>query len=79
MKVKVLELEKKLYDGEALKVLVPAVEGEMCLLPNHISIVTSLSAGRICIFRPDSDRPISIDVSGGICSFANNQAVFILE
>ncbi len=79
MKVKVLELDKKLYDGEALKVLVPAVEGEMCLLPNHISIVTSLGAGRICIFRPDSDRPISINVKGGICSFSDNNAVFILE
>lgn len=79
MKVKVLELEKKLFDGEASKVLVPAVEGEMCLLPNHISIVTSLTIGRICIFRPDSDRPISIDVKGGICSFSGNNAVFILE
>ena len=79
MKVKVLELEKKLFDGEASKVLVPAVDGEICLLPNHISIVTSLTVGRICVFRPDSDRPISIEVKGGICSFSDNKAVFILE
>ena len=79
MKAKVLELEKKLFDGDVTKIVVPAVEGEMCLLPNHISIMTFLKKGTLKVFRVDSDRPLLIDVKGGICSFANNQAIFVLN
>ena len=79
MKAKVLELEKKLFDGDVTKVVVPAAEGEMCLLPNHISIMTFLKKGTIKIFRVDSDRPLLFEVTGGICSFADNQAIFVLR
>ena len=78
MKVKVLELEKKLFDGEATKIVVPAIEGEMCLLPNHISIITSLKKGTIKIYRNEIERPVSIPINSGICSFSNNSAVFIV-
>lgn len=78
MNVKVLELEKKIFDGEAFKVIVPATEGEMCLLQNHISIITSLKKGVIKIYRDEIERPISVSVKSGICSFSNNSAVFIL-
>lgn len=78
MKVKVLELEKKIFDEEASKIIVPATEGEMCILPNHISIITSLKKGVIKIYRDGIERPVSVSVNSGICSFSNNSAVFIL-
>lgn len=78
MKVKVLELEKKIFDEEASKIIVPATEGEMCILPNHISIITSLKKGVIKIYRDGIERPVSVPVNSGICSFSNNSAVFIL-
>lgn len=79
MNVKVLMLGKKLFDGRAVKVIVPSVNGEMCLLPHHISIITQLQAGSIKVFRPDSDKPFSVDIAGGVCSFFNGTANFILE
>lgn len=78
MKVRVLELEKKLFDGEADKVIVPATEGEMCLLPNHISIITSMKSGKLKIYRKGIERPVSIPINSGVCSFSDNCAVFIL-
>ena len=78
MKVKVLELEKKLFDGDASKVVVPAIEGEMCLLPNHVSIITCLRKGIIKIYRNEIERPVSISINSGVCSFFNNSAVFIV-
>lgn len=78
MKAKVLKLENSLFDGEAIKIIVPATEGEMCILPNHISIFTSIRKGTIKIFRPNMDKHISIPVESGICSFSDNCAVFIL-
>ncbi len=76
--VKVLQLEKKLFDGEASKVVLPSINGEMCILPNHISIITSLKIGVIKIYRDDIEKPVFIDVDSGVCSFSNNSAVFIL-
>ena len=78
MKVKVLELEKKLFDGEADKIVVPAVEGEMCILPNHISIITSMKKGNLKIYRKGVERPLSIPVTSGVCSFSDDCALFIL-
>lgn len=78
MKAKVLELEKKIFDGDVTKVVVPAAEGEMCILPNHISIMTFLKKGTIKIFRVDGNRPLLFEISGGFFSFSNNQAIFIL-
>ncbi|MDR0677572.1 MAG: F0F1 ATP synthase subunit epsilon [Holosporaceae bacterium] len=79
MKAKVLKLDQKLFDGEVDKVVLPALEGEMCLLPHHISIITSLKPGTIKIFKPQAERFIAIVVEEGVCSFSNEEAVFILN
>lgn len=78
MRVKVLELEKKLFDGEANKIVVPAVKGEMCLLPNHISIITFMKKGILKIYQEEIEKPELIQVKSGICSFSSNCAVFML-
>lgn len=78
MRAKVLKLSEKLFDGEVVKIIVPSKEGEMCLLPNHMSIMTPLREGMIKIFRPGIERPISIPVNAGLCSFFDNTAIFIL-
>ncbi|MDR2794522.1 MAG: F0F1 ATP synthase subunit epsilon [Holosporaceae bacterium] len=79
MQAKVLTLGKELFNGEAVKVVVPAVNGEMCLLPNHISIITALRRGYIRVFRPMAERPIPIAIERGVCSFSDNSAIFIVE
>jgi F-type H+-transporting ATPase subunit epsilon len=79
LRAKVLKLEKKLFDGKAARVVLPAANGEMCILPNHMSIITSLKKGSIRIFKTDSECPTIIEIDGGICSFFNNEAVFILN
>ena len=79
MRAKVLELEKKIFDGDVTKIVVPAAGGEMCILPNHISIMTFLKRGTLKIFRPEGERPLTVSVDGGVCSFAENCAVFILN
>lgn len=78
MEVKVLTLEGKIFDGEATKVILPAVEGEMTLLPHHISIVTALQTGKLIIHRATKE-PFSTEINSGICCFSNNCASIILD
>ncbi|MDR1236385.1 MAG: F0F1 ATP synthase subunit epsilon [Holosporaceae bacterium] len=79
MIAKILKLDKKLFDGEAREVVLPAVEGEMCLLPNHISSVVMLKKGEIKVFKPTGEYPAVFEISGGVCSFFDNKAVFIVS
>jgi F-type H+-transporting ATPase subunit epsilon len=79
LKVKVLELEKKLFDGEVERVVLPAANGEMCLLPNHISIITTLKEGALKVFKPNSEYPLVVRLKGGICSFSSNKAIFLIK
>ncbi|MDR1375632.1 MAG: hypothetical protein LBJ45_02370 [Holosporaceae bacterium] len=79
MKAKVLVLEKKLFEGEVSRIVLSATDGEMCLLPHHAPLVTSLQKGQLKVFRLEGARPLIIKLIGGICSFRENNAVFLLE
>lgn len=79
MRAKILRLEKKLFDGEIMKAVLPAAAGEMCLLPRHISIMTPLKKGVVKVFTPDSESPVCIEISGGLCSFSENTATIIAD
>jgi F0F1-type ATP synthase epsilon subunit len=79
LRAKVLGLEEKLFDDEVNKIILPATNGEMCILKNHTSIVTSLKKGVIKIFRTANARPLVISIYRGVCSFHKNNAIIILE
>ncbi|MDR1361898.1 MAG: hypothetical protein LBJ16_01625 [Holosporaceae bacterium] len=79
LKAKILELGGELFNGEAVQIVVPSIGGDLCLMPNHQSIITALRRGYIKIFRPSIERPIAVSVAGGICSFSSNSAIFIVE
>jgi F0F1-type ATP synthase epsilon subunit len=79
LRTKILKLDKKLFDGEVAEVILPAVEGEMCVLPHHISCVVVLKKGDIKIFKPNGEYPVVFEINGGVFSFFNNEAISIVD
>ena len=79
MNVKILKLDKKLYDGEAAKLTLPTVRGQITILPNHISIMTNLSKGTISVKNAAATIIFSCEAEDGVCSFFANEAVVILK
>lgn len=80
MIAKILSPEKKIFDGYAKKIIVPGIDGELTLLPHHISFVTYMRPGSLTVFKDESNsRPIVIEVEGGVCSFVDNTAVIALS
>ena len=79
MRAKVLEIDKIIFDGEVSKVVLPAVNGEMCLLSKHIAIITAMQKGKLKIFKKNMDIPMIIDINHGLCSFSEDYAVFTLR
>lgn len=78
MKAKVLKIDKKLFDGEVVKIVIPAETGEMCVLPHHMQIITPMKAGDIRIYAPNAVRPTVMRVNGGIFAFSDEVATVML-
>ena len=79
MKAKVIKLDSKLFEGEVTKIVIPAIEGEVCILPHHMPLVTPMKSGVIKLYRPDVERSINIQISKGIFSFSKEEAVLLLD
>ena len=78
MQVKIFKSEEVVYEGEAAKVTVPAQNGEMTILPHHISIVTNLQRGRLIVFKNDGEK-FQTEIGGGVCSFSDDCVSVLAE
>jgi len=70
-KIEIINPEKSfLVKGDVLEVVVPAFEGEMGILKDHISIISFLKPGIIKVFSKSGDENYYIE--DGIIEFKNN-------
>ena len=70
-KLEIVNPEKSfLVKEDALEVVVPAFEGEMGILKDHISIISFLKPGIIKVFSKSGDENYYIE--DGIIEFKNN-------
>lgn len=58
------------YESEATAVKLPTPDGEIEILPNHMPLVSLLSAGEITII--DNDKIKLLATEGGIVEISNN-------
>ena len=70
-KIDIVNPEKSFLSKEdAIEVIVPAYEGEMGILKDHISIISFLKPGIIKIFSKSGDEKYYVE--DGIVEFKNN-------
>ena len=70
-KVEIVNPEKSFFSKEDVtEVIVPAFEGEMGILKDHISIISFLKPGIITIFTKSSEEKFFVE--DGIVEFKNN-------
>ena len=71
-KLEIVNPEKSFLSNENVsEVVVPAYEGEMGILKNHISIISFLKPGLVKVFETDSKEE-NYYVEDGIIEFKNN-------
>lgn len=58
------------YEAEASAVKLPTPDGEIEVLPNHMPLVSLLSAGEITIINDNTSKLIATE--GGVVEIANN-------
>ncbi|MCP4651363.1 MAG: hypothetical protein GY853_14955 [PVC group bacterium] len=73
MKVCVLNAKEVIYEGAAREVVLPADDGEMCVLDFHESFLYCLKQGMIRI-----DNQI-IPVKSGVARMKSNELIIMVE
>lgn len=69
--VSILTPQSEIFSGEADELLVPTVNGEIGILPNHVSLLTQIQPGELQI--KTGGKTQSIAIMGGYLEVANNQ------
>ena len=68
--VEIVSSEEWIYSGSAERVVVPAVMGEMGILPKHAPLITRLKPGEIRVLSKGEQQ--SFFISGGILEVQPN-------
>jgi len=77
IKLKIATPEKVIYEAEISQITLPTKMGEITILPNHLSLVSSLNPGEILIKKDKEEIPMV--VSGGFVEFNNNNLVILAD
>lgn len=81
MKTFTLEIrtpEKKLFNGQVTAITVRAVDGELGVLANHVSLATVLDVGRINYLAENGEKG-GIDSGGGFLLIDDGAATILCE
>ena len=74
MKVKIMSLERTIFEGKAQSVVVPSRAGEITILEDHAPLLTLLAKGEILI-----DNKRKIEVSEGILYCVDNNLIILVK
>lgn len=75
--LEIITPEKVIYKDEVNEVVVPTENGEIAILPNHISLLTQVNPGELIIKKGTGQQYLAI--TGGFLEVANNKISIIAE
>ncbi|HWB34162.1 MAG TPA: F0F1 ATP synthase subunit epsilon [Candidatus Paceibacterota bacterium] len=78
MHVVIAKVDEVFYDGEAHSMTVPAADGEMTVLGEHMPLITTLKPGIIVVRETEEGAPKEIAVEGGVLEVRREGATVIL-
>ena len=73
LNIKVITPEKVLFESDVYQVVVPTIEGEITILPEHLNLITKLTEGELKIKLTPKSGWEYVLIFGGILSVYNNQ------
>jgi F-type H+-transporting ATPase subunit epsilon len=77
IKFKIITPEHLVLEDEVEQVTLPTGDGEVTVLPNHISYIASLGSGEIVLKKKGKES--SLAVAGGFIEFNKNQMVILAD
>lgn len=74
--VAVTKVDEALFSGEAALVIVPGIEGEMTIMPEHEAFISPLKEGTVTVRVGEENREFPIEK--GLLEVSNNQATILV-
>lgn len=78
MQLDIILPQSNVFQGEAVSVVLPGIDGSLGILNNHAPLITSLRAGVIEVKTADG-RNLEFEVKGGTVEMLNNQLTVLAE
>lgn len=75
--LEIITPEKSVYKDEVNEVVVPTVEGEIAILPNHVNLLTQVNPGELIIKKGSSNQ--SLAITGGFLEVADNKVSVLAD
>lgn len=69
--LEIITPEKVIYKDEVNEVVVPTVDGEIAILPNHINLLSQVNPGELIIKKGSSNQ--SLAITDGFLEVNNNK------
>lgn len=76
--VVVISPDGEIYRGEAVSLVVPAVDGYLGVLKGHVPMITVLDVGEMLIRTPD-EHILSLAVAGGFMEVRRDETVVLCD
>lgn len=78
MHVVIARVNETHFDGEAYSLTVPAVDGEMTVLGEHMPLITTLKKGSLTLRETAGSDPKTYEIEGGVLEVRHDGATVIL-
>ena len=77
MALQIISAERELLSDDVEALVVPGIDGELAVLPNHAAFMTILKPGELLVRRNGVDSYFA--VSGGFIEVMNNQVTVLAD
>ena len=75
--LEIITPEKVVYKDEVSEVVAPTVNGEIAILPNHVSLLTQINPGELIIKKGTTQQYLAI--TGGFLEIADNKISILAD
>ena len=82
IRLKLVSLSGPKFDEDVYEVLLPTIEGEIGVLPGHMSLVSVAKSGAIAIRRTPTERDDMMEyfaISGGVIEVTDNILTVLVD
>ena len=75
--LEIITPEKVVYKDEVEEIVVPTINGEIAILPNHVGLLTQVTPGELIIKKGSSQQYLAI--TGGFLEVADNKISILAD
>lgn len=78
MNLQIITPDKSIYDGEAILVQLPGIDGSFEVLENHAALISVLKKGDVRIIKNDKSEEL-FPINGGVIEVLKNNVLILAQ